>query len=142
MHLIVLSFFVAMLYGLNVIINKLVFDNGIDIITCFIISSVFWFVFAIVLLIFHSKKNILKSINKSSWLLLLSYTIIGLLAYILYLYCIKESSNINLIVAIACTSPIFTLLATKFISYSTVNMRQIIGTLLTTIGICIVILAS
>ncbi len=142
MMLIVLALSVAIIWGINAILNKLIFDNGIDTITCFAISSIMYFVLAIAVFIGYSNINSLKIINKKGWILLTTYSLLSIIAYIIYLYCIKVTNDINIIITITCISPIITLLLTNVFNMSSINIIQIVGVCLATVGVCLVAMYS
>lgn len=144
MILYLLSSLIALIWGINAIINKILFDHGIETIVCFVISSIFYFATSLLIILFDKKshpRHFIR-IDRKCWILLTLYSTLSIVAYFTYLYAIKHTSDINTIIAITCISPIITLLISKVFMKSHTNWKQMLGICLSIIGVLLVVLYS
>lgn len=142
---ILLAFITSILWGLQEVMDKLAL-NGITPITSALIKGSATGVISLGLLAYffkHVKQNIYKKNKIIHWkeiLLSLGAAASASIALLVMLFNLKSTSNIHIIVAIAYTSPLFTILFSKmFIENVHITLRQVIAISIIIIGVIMLI---
>jgi len=130
------ALFVAFLWGIHPILNKILLGK-FSVPTVLVLSNAVYFL-AVLVFIYVNYSEISKDIKKitaQDILLLITVSIgAGFLANLLYYYVLKSHES-SLVSALVFSSPIFTLIVAYFFMKEELNSFGILGILLITLGV-------
>lgn len=136
----ILAILVSFLWGLASILQKIIYKTNISYATMTVLTGFFYF---IPLVLFYLKKR--KSINQDlSKLSLSSYLLIActvittsFIANLIYYHLIKQYSA-SLVTTLVSTAPLFTVILAYLILKEKLNLKSLIGIVVTITGIILI----
>jgi drug/metabolite transporter (DMT)-like permease len=131
-----IALFVAFLWGIHPILNKILLGK-FNVSTVFVLNNLVYClaVFVFFIINYNEITKDIKKINGQDVLVLCTVALIaGFLANLLYYYVLKSHES-SLVSALVFSSPIFTLLIAYFFMKEQLNGFGILGILLITLGV-------
>lgn len=135
---IILTFIVALLWGITPVLFRIVLHNVPNTFVM-LISGIVYLIGTLSYIIIYDYKNIKFDIIKKYIPHISIISFFGFfLAYMLYYYVLKHTDNVNIMIAIISISPIITLLTTYFIKqeeFQALTYRQVFGIFMIVLGV-------
>jgi drug/metabolite transporter (DMT)-like permease len=142
-YYILLPFLIAFIWGLSPIVFKYIItkDKTPTYLILFIQAVVYLFA-CLIYIIFWKQETVHEDISRhSKWIPLISLTSLMsiFVANLLFLYTLEKGLHVNIVNIISALYPVVTVIFAYFILNETLTYRQIIGFIITMIGITLLL---